>query len=278
MSQFHVEKKNCLTEEEKSRIKALEALSLKPENLHNYCFLSGKLNADPKLPCFYLGYEGERPVSFLTAFFPDWEEAELNAFTHPDHRNKGYFTALFREAASDLQRAGVGRLVLCTEPGSTGEKLARRFPKAEFLRSELRMLHLPETVPPLTPGMALAPLTNENREQYAALCGSTLQKADAVLHASDRDGFLLLEGETPVGVFDLEYDGSTIFLCSVRVLPEKRRKGFGSEIVRCALREGLRQGLPVILDVDLENRPARALYEKLGFSTVFQVDYFALPF
>ncbi len=278
LQNWRIEKRNELTEGEKARIKELEALSLKPENLHNYCFLSGELNADPKLPCFYLGYEGERLVAFLTVFFPGWEEGELNAFTHPDYRKKGCFTALFREAASDLQRSGVGRLVLCTEPESVGGQLARRFPQVEFLRSELRMQHLPQTVSPLAPGLEVVPLREENKERYAELCESALQKADAVLHSSDRDGFLLLEGETPVGVFDLEYDGSTIFLCSVRVDPEKRRKGLGSEIVRCALREGLRQDLPVILDVDLDNNPALSLYRKLGFSTVFQVDYFALPF
>ena len=60
----------------------------------------------------------------------------------------------------------------------------------------------------------------------------------------------------------------------VAVAEQFRCRGYGREIVNCALREGVRLGLPVVLDVDSDNPPALHLYRSCGFRSVFEVGYY----
>jgi ribosomal protein S18 acetylase RimI-like enzyme len=53
---------------------------------------------------------------------------------------------------------------------------------------------------------------------------------------------------------------------SVYVLPEKRRRGYGREVVSAHVSRLLGKYKKVVLFVDTENRVARTLYKKLGFT------------
>jgi ribosomal protein S18 acetylase RimI-like enzyme len=53
---------------------------------------------------------------------------------------------------------------------------------------------------------------------------------------------------------------------SVYVLPEKRRRGYGSEVVSAHVSRLLGKYKKVVLFVDTKNRVARTLYKKLGFT------------
>lgn len=292
MERFHIEKSNRLSEQRKAEIRELERRVLEEESLQNTAFLDNELNFDREAPCFYLGYEGDRLVSFLTVFFPDQEDGEITAFTHPAYRRRGYFSALLREAAGDLKKLGVGRAVLCLEAESeSGGAVLKRLPEPFFLRSEYRMLQESTEVPPLREGLRVLPLSRQNRDEYYAISvpadlpggeegadASEEEGADfveAVLASRTRRGYLLYDGETPVGVFDLETEPDRLFLYGVAVAREYRRKGYGREIVRCALREGANLGKPVVLDVDRDNVPALHLYRSCGFETLFRMDYYA---
>lgn len=292
MENFHIEKASRLPEERKAEIRELERGVREEESLQNTAFLDNELNFDREAPCFYLGYEGDRLVSFLTVFFPDREDGEITAFTHPAYRRKGYFSVLLREAAEDLKKLGVGRAVLCLEAESeSGGAVLERLPKPSFLRSEYRMLWGSAEVPPLREGLRVLPLSRQNRDEYYAIrvpvdlpggeerAEASEEKGagfvDAVLASETRRGYLLYDGETPVGVFDLETEPSRLFLYGVAVAREYRGKGYGREIVRCALREGIKLGKPVVLDVDKDNAPALHLYRSCGFETLFRMDYYA---
>lgn len=279
-----IEKKTSLSDGEKAAVKALEAEAYRADGLENGAFLENELNFDRTVPCFYLGYQGERLAAFLTAFFPDREDGEMVAFTHPGDRRKGWFSTLYREAAGELRAAGVGRTVFAVEPKSrSGMAVLKRFPQAQWLRSEYRMEHPPEAVSPLADGLTVTPLSQETKAAYCAISTKAFGDgeggiADSVMQSRTRRGFLLYEGETPVGVYDLDLEDTRVFLYGVAVKEEQRNRGYGREIVHCALREGEKRGVPVVLDVDSGNPPALHLYRSCGFRDTFQVDYFSCPF
>jgi ribosomal protein S18 acetylase RimI-like enzyme len=84
----------------------------------------------------------------------------------------------------------------------------------------------------------------------------------------DPSWWLALYGHTPIGVllttpvldtggWDLSYVG---------VVPEMRRRGLGSALIRKALAEAHRaKAAEITLSVDERNHPARHLYQRLGF-------------
>lgn len=276
-------KTNHLEAPQKEAVRALEREAFQEDGLENTVFLENELNVDRAVPCFYLGYEGDRLAAFLTVFFPSREDGEINAFTHPELRRQGRFTALYREAAAEMRAAGIGQAVFAVEPKSvSGTAALAQYPGARLLRSEYRMARRGKDTPPLREGLHVLPLTPETREEYLSISQKAYEDegpeiVDSVIRSETRKGYLLCGGTGPVGVFGLENDGGRVFLYGVAVAEEERNRGLGREIVYCALREGERRGVPVVLDVDSENPPALHLYRACGFETVFQVDYYAHP-
>lgn len=75
-----------------------------------------------------------------------------------------------------------------------------------------------------------------------------------------------VDGE-PVGRFYVKRGQDEIRLVDIALLPEYRRGGLGSGLIRDLLAEAETRGVPVTLHVEVFN-PARSLYERLGFEEV----------
>jgi [ribosomal protein S18]-alanine N-acetyltransferase len=85
----------------------------------------------------------------------------------------------------------------------------------------------------------------------------TLLASDTAFAVFRPDGFALLR-----------ISGEEAELLSLDVLPEARRQGLGSDILREALQQAQARGArEVYLEVDTENAAARALYDRAGFVT-----------
>lgn len=59
-----------------------------------------------------------------------------------------------------------------------------------------------------------------------------------------------------------------LYVSVLSVAPEQRRRGLAAALMYRVVTGAERLGLGVCLDVGLDNEPARALYERLGFRTV----------
>jgi len=84
--------------------------------------------------------------------------------------------------------------------------------------------------------------------------------------------------EEPVGLANLGLRGEDAWIGGVGVVSAARRSGVG-EVLMCALHEQAREhGVRrVWLEVIVENTGARALYEKLGYEHVQDVEVWRLP-
>jgi len=105
-----IEKTNRLTEDQLASILNLENTAFKEDALTNHAFLSNEINFNKEPPCFYMGYENNELVAFLTTFIPTSFEAEILAVTHPElqliqvnNENRDIFTEITHDAFPELE-------------------------------------------------------------------------------------------------------------------------------------------------------------------------------
>jgi GNAT superfamily N-acetyltransferase len=94
---------------------------------------------------------------------------------------------------------------------------------------------------------------NEEREESQFTSQLDLPASQLIQVDAQEVGFIM----TPVR------DG-VLWIHTICIVPEHRRKGIGTEVIRSVIAEAKRQNLPLCLRV-LKVNPARELYERLGF-------------
>lgn len=283
---MRIEKTNILTENQMAEILNLETIAFRTDNLENHAFLSNEINFDKTMPCFYMGYENDELIAFLTTFMPTSYEAEISAVTHTEHRKKGYFKKLFKAAKETLLLAGVNKILLIIEPKSkSGVEVIKNFNGCNLERSEYRMSHNGSKTLSEHGGVNFFEANNQNKEIFTEIMLNAfpdLEESsnfiDTVISSENRKGYIAYKEEIPVGVFNFNYEEGSSFLYGVGIAASYRGKGFGKQLVEFALTEGLKKSDKVVLDVDSENPIAFNLYKKCGFRIDFQVDYYSCEF
>ena len=88
----------------------------------------------------------------------------------------------------------------------------------------------------------------------------------------DADERLILRGDTPIGWVVVDRGGSELRIIDIALVPEARRHGIGTLIVRDLQQQAAIDERPMRLEVLRGNVRARALYERLGFRTTGETD------
>jgi len=280
---MRIHKTATLSESEAREIQALEEVSLEHEKLQNKVWLSSQMNFNPKLPCFFLLYENSELISFLSLFMPSKEEAEVIAFTHPEHRRKGYFKALLSEAEEVIKEAEVPAFLFNVETKSkSGNECMKSFSNAFFSHTEYRMeytSHADENIEE-SQDISITLITDKKSKEasYYADISKEEWNGDegqilSVVDSATRRGYLISDNNSPIGVFNLE-TSEELLLCGLVVSKKFRNKGYGRRIIKEAKR--IAGNTPLYLEVDNSNPAALHLYESEGFKIIFQVDYYRL--
>ena len=117
--------------------------------------------------------------------------------------------------------------------------------------------------------MALVPWTEVEKANFLQYqCHAQLAHYQA--HYPGAEHLIILKDTQPIGRLYLHHTAQEIRLMDVTLLPDYRRQGIGSHIVRDLLREGDQTNCPVTLHVEVINPDAFRLYERLGFTAVTQ--------
>ncbi len=283
---MRIEKTNELNEKQTKQINELENVCFAFENLQNHAFLSNEINFDKKFPCFYLGYEGEKLISFLTTFVPSKMEAEILAATHPDFRGQGCFHALLEAAMEEIKNASIPNILFVVEANSkSGSNVLIHMGLTKIDHSEYRMEYkVLEEKSDISDELTLSfeVVTQDNKNFMKEILKVTFDDTedsdnfiDSVVHSRHRIGFLAFDQSNVVGSFSLNEEDGDCFLYGVGVLSEYQGRGYGKQLVYKALMEGAKRSQTVVLDVDSENPVAFSLYQSTGFQITFQVDYFS---
>jgi N-acetylglutamate synthase-like GNAT family acetyltransferase len=86
-----------------------------------------------------------------------------------------------------------------------------------------------------------------------------------------------VEAERPLGLANLGLRGACTWLGGVGVVPDRRGSGIGESLIRRLLDQArAADAREMVLEVIVENTPAIALYEKLGFTQTRELDVLSL--
>ena len=280
-----IEKICILTEEQKNGIINLQKICNEFENLKAEVFLSNEINFDKEIPCFFLRYEKEELVAFLTVFLPTKEEGEISAFTHPKYRKERRFKKLFEESVEILRKNDISKILFVTEPESESSKeVLKKVGEIRLIRSEYTMSYSKEKFQERNDEKKLnfEIVTEKNKKIYSQMTeeifempeGTSINFVENAIKSIDRDAYIGYLDEENVGIFNMNYTEDGVFLYGLGIRNSFKRKGYGEEIMNFALKKAFEKGKRAILDVDSDNMPAYNLYKKLGFKIDFQADYY----
>jgi ribosomal protein S18 acetylase RimI-like enzyme len=144
----------------------------------------------------------------------------------------------------------------------------------------------------MKPAITLRPITSEDMDFLCQVYASTRQEEMALVtewsqaqktaflqmqfnaqhayyaeqYARAQFEIILLEG-TPIGRLYVDRRMKEIRIVDISLLPDYRRRGIGSGLLKEILNEGAQASLPVTIHVEMFN-PALRLYDRLGFHRI----------
>lgn len=111
--------------------------------------------------------------------------------------------------------------------------------------------------------LAIVPWTDEQKEAFLRQQFEA-QSKDWAEHYRDADlSVIEIEGR-PAGRFYVQRLAEEIRLVDIALLPDFRRRGIGTQLLKRLFGEGSARNVPVTIHVEIFN-PARELYQRLGF-------------
>lgn len=228
-------------------------------------------------------YEDGRLVGYAP-LDGDGDELEVTAAVLPSHRRRGVFRLLLDAAQKEAQRRGAARLLLVSYPASTSGAAVKAL-GLRYVFSEYRMVAEAAGLPPLYPGRVRLILVDEtNVTDLARLMGlafGALWSTAALTERLQETGaryFIAEIGREPIGQIGMVDADGSLYLRGVGILPERRRRGYGRQLLAATLRAMLSEGHErFALDVATDNPKALSLYESCGFHQTEAYDYHDVP-
>lgn len=223
-------------------------------------FLESEMNALPEADCFFFSGSRFAPKGMLSVFFPDEKTAEITVaeFT----RGGGRVRELFETALRECRRVNVENIYTVVDPsfGFTVPDLCDvgfTYAWSEYmLRMDINALAR-------AADMYVVPDTELVREPHGKEDGT--ERFCLMKHGCKAAECLILplEGGKGCYLFDLKTEADFL------------RQGMATGLITEIGREfAHRNGTSMKLQVSSENRPALALYRKLGFETAEERMYY----
>lgn len=284
---------NHLEEALEEQVRELEAICCEYESpaLQSYVYLSSDMNRDPRKKCFYLLYENGILVSFLSVFAPR-QEGEISAFTHPDYRRRGYFTALLRKMREDW--TSLSQLLFITEPASKNVPAVLKKLGASYDFSEYMMYYggnIPKRSSRKNANVGRAELQLRKAKPADHTVMTTMlasifsmQEHDAadwydrLMEESSVHVFQAVAGNSVIGVGALSDEGDRVTLFAMGIKKALRGRGYGRDLLRLLV-EYWQENFgdkELLLETDSHSARAVSLFKRHGFSVATQFDYYRL--
>lgn len=128
--------------------------------------------------------------------------------------------------------------------------------------------------------LAQIPWAEAQREAFLKMQLAARDRSYRMYYQGLEDRIILFDNR-PAGRLLVVRGSEEFRLADIALLPEYRRAGIGTALVKELMEEAGRRGLPLRLQVEKPNEQARRLYERLGFTTKgendthFQMEYWS---
>lgn len=227
--------------------------------------------------------DGSEIVAFLGIYMHQRTEAEICGMVHPRRRREGIFTRLLAEAAAELRRRDLQRVLLVVDrscEAGVGFSL-RRGGVLESSEYRMRQVEAPE-LQGAHEQLTLRTGTRDEGDFVRGCIARAFSLPDEALAGDDwhvrSEGTLVIEhaGER-VGVMRVERDdkASEAGIYGFAVLPEHQGRGYGRAALSKISRDLRDDGVTSVhLEVLVDNPAALHLYESCGFVALGIEDYY----
>jgi ribosomal protein S18 acetylase RimI-like enzyme len=270
-----------LTERQLKDIRELQDICEKHENFRlklNWDMLKSRhIEAQTD----FFTYKDGRLTGFL-ALYPFGAKMEVCGMVHPEHRQKGVFTALLRQAETQL--AGVTE-VLLNAPAESGaaKQLFKSLP-CTYSFTEHQMKYFHSVAISEKEGVAIRNATAGDAEisiRLDVLCFSMSEKDAAMFYkqtAADQEqtSFIIEYHGIPAGKVRIQTEGQESWIYGFAILPEFQGRGIGKTVLSRIIGMERKQERDIFLEVAAENNNALKLYTSCGFIPLESQDYYEL--
>lgn len=240
--------------------------------------------------------EDTTAAAFLAVYKTDETMWECYAFTHPDYRRKGYFSALLEQVCRYSEALGEPELCFVTDNKCPAAMAALRELEAELWNEEYMMEYdiaaaqtafgggksgSPSPLPDMELEMVISPAP-EGLLICARIPGENFPGEGNENKSPDRSDITAPDttfctGYVPEACVTcrLSLNGTGAYLYSLETVPSLRRRGlarcFLAQLIRHLKGKGIQR---ICLQVSGFNEPALHLYRKTGFRVTETLSYY----
>lgn len=241
------------------------------------CFLEEEMNYDPDIPCYYLAYEEDRLVCFLSVFIPDELSAEIYSLTDPDYNDPDVFKVLINAAIETLEAMDIYDIMLVTD---SNDRLNASYMAEYFIEidSSTMLMELQIQNP-----NAFGDATDEPPSDY--IYDHNIDTVENEEDGCSTHSMEFSKDGVYYGYAQCEQYPSAFCIHHVEVEESLRGKGHGKELLSDLLTYCIalaanntdeETAIKFILNVDNENTAAYKLYKSFGFTCTQQIDYYII--
>jgi ribosomal protein S18 acetylase RimI-like enzyme len=277
---------STLTETEISDFRRLESVVKIHDGLQGDLSLEFGMNVIQSMDNIFMLYENNVLLSALTIFLPSMKAAEINGFTHPEHRKQGYFRSLLIEAIRVLSNyLPIDLLFVCESGSESGLKAVERFGGVlAFSEYSLQFDASTQTVP------ALGQQKLSIRKAEPSDLNALIEISKKAFHdrADDAERFILqsmaskhkiqyaaILDDIIIGMGACSIEDSTTYIVGLSIDPDYQGKGYGKILVNLLMNELIQSGKNHLsIEVDSSNASAYHIYLNAGFKLNVAFGYY----
>jgi ribosomal protein S18 acetylase RimI-like enzyme len=268
------------------QIKEVELICKAYDRTNGNIYLDSSLNFYPEIKSLFLLYEDNKLISLLSIFMPMANEAEISAYTLPDHRRKGYFKRLLNRFIEELKKYEQVDLLFVCEPQSKDGKEAVQKLGAELCFTEYFLRYKGSSSAIKKKQYSKIKLREAGLKDleeiialYQQIFGDNYEDAKSMItksfEAENRTQYIAILDNKLIGMASVSFENVEASLFGLGISPQYQGKGLGKELLNIILEDLKKRNIQNIsIEVDSINENALHLYIKSGFEVETSYDYY----
>lgn len=282
--------KNDIGEKEFDEISRLERICIESDNI------SFKLELDYKLKNIkndkvgliqlneFMYYINDELIGYLGISEFGGDVLEVSGMVHPDYRNRGIFTQLYRLVQDEfIKRDNREMLLLCDNKSSSGISFIKKA-GGEYHHSEYDMTLDNEAFPEFKQHALNIRLATKEDANIIAIMNKdffdidTEERDEAIIGNIENGTLFIAElDDISIGSVRIELNDGLGGIYGLGVLSKYRGKGYGRELIMWSAEKLMKIGADkVFLQVDTDNTNALNLYKSCGFKEDHVISYYSV--
>lgn len=228
----------------------------------------------------FFHYEEGKLVGFL-GLYGFGNKVEVCGMVAPNHRRKGVFTKLLRDAEKILEGRNVKQILFNVPTNSESGKAFLQIIPCSYSFTEYQMKWEEKELPDyedVTLRLA-TPIDLDLEIQLDVQCFDFEENGardyNVRIKEENTEQFYIIESEgNAVGKMRVGHSDGEAWIYGFAVLPQFQGKGIGRKALSNVIKKEHEDGFSIFLEVEAKNANALRLYESCGFKTYHAQDYY----